>query len=226
MHLGNLRPNKGAIKKRKKIGRGPGSGHGKTSTRGHKGQKARNTVQPWFEGGQMPLQRRVPKRGFKPLPDAGRDFQVVNVGDLARAGGASITPALLAEKGLVRSADRPVKILGDGEAAGAFEVRAHAYSKSAREKIEAKGGKVLWLNLAGAEIAPPKPKRIYRPKPVVVEEEPAAAKGKKDAGAKGEKGAKKDAGAKGEAGGGKPKEKKAAPNSGGGQPKGDKGPKS
>jgi len=219
VNLGNLRPKKGAIKKRKRIGRGPGSGHGKTSTRGHKGQKARNTVHPWFEGGQMPLQRRVPKRGFNPLVD--NSYQVVNVGDLARCGDTSITPLLLADKGLVRSADRPIKVLGDGEAAGAYEVRAHAYSKSAKEKIEAKGGKLIWLNAAGAEIAPPKPKKIYRPKPVVVEDETPTPKAK----AKG-KGKAKDGTKAGAADAGKSKDKtKGAPGAAAGGGSGAKGSK-
>lgn len=185
--LGNLKPKKGAIKKRKRIGRGPGSGHGKTSTRGHKGQKARNKVHPWFEGGQMRLQRRLPKRGFTNTEH--REYQVVNIGDLARAEGAGpITPARLAERGLIRDAARLVKVLGDGELATGVEVLAHAFSKSAREKLEARGGKATWIDANGTVIAPPKPKKIYRPKPVVTEEEETpAAKGKaKEKGAKGE----------------------------------------
>jgi large subunit ribosomal protein L15 len=219
--LGNLAPRKGAIKKRKRVGRGPGSGHGKTSTRGHKGQKARNKVSPWFEGGQMPLQRRVPKRGFRNTEH--KVFQVVNVGDLTRVGGAGpITPARLAESGLIRDAARAVKILGDGELAAGVEVQAQAFSKSAREKIEARGGTVTWLNEAGAVIAPPKPKRIYRPKPVPKQDADDAAapakdkekgkeKGKAEGKAKPKEGAK-DAGkagapkAKGEA---KPKGEKS-----------------
>lgn len=193
--LGNLKPRKGAIKKPKRVGRGPGSGHGKTSTRGHKGQKARNKVSPWFEGGQMPLQRRIPKRGFRNTEH--KEFQVVNVGDLARVTGAGpITPARLAESGLIRNAARAVKILGDGELAAGVEVHAQAFSKSAREKIEARGGKVTWLDAVGAAIAPPKPKRIYRPKPVPKPdaEDAAAAKGKdKEKGKEKEKGAAKGA---------------------------------
>jgi len=217
--LGNLAPRKGAIKKRKRVGRGPGSGHGKTSTRGHKGQKARNKVSPWFEGGQMPLQRRLPKRGFRNTEH--KEFQVVNVGDLARVGGAGpITPARLAESGLIRNAARAVKILGDGELAAGVEVHAQAFSKSAREKIEAGGGKVTWIDAAGAVIAPPKPKRIYRPKPVPkpdADEAAAAAKGKdKEKGKGKEKGAAKGA-AKGTAEGkaeGKAKPKEGAKDAG------------
>jgi large subunit ribosomal protein L15 len=216
VNLGNLRPNKGAIKKAKRVGRGPGSGHGKTSTRGHKGQKARNTVHRWFEGGQMPLQRRVPKRGFFSHFD--HDYQVVNVGDLVRCEAAAITPALLAAKGLVRSATRPVKILADGEVASALEVRAHAYSKKAKEKIEARGGKALWIDASGKDIEPPRPKRIYRPKPVVAEEEPATKeKGKEKGGKAQEKG--KGGASAGAKGGAKPAAAKAAGDGG----KGSKG---
>lgn len=162
MHLGNLRPKKGAIRKKKRVGRGPGSGHGKTSTRGGKGQTARGKVHPWFEGGQMPIQRQSPKRGFK-NPER-REFQVVNVGDLERAGAASITPAVLVAKGLIKNTRTPIKVLGDGELTGAFEVSAQAFSKSARVKIEAKGGKVLWLDDDGVATAPPKAKKPKKPK--------------------------------------------------------------
>jgi large subunit ribosomal protein L15 len=147
MNLGELRPPRGARRRRKRVGRGPGSGHGKTSTRGHKGHKARSGggKGPGFEGGQMPLHRRIPKRGFKSL--APRQFAVVNLGDLARCfpQGGEIDPAALVRAGLVaRKAGALVKVLGDGDLAGAaaLTVRAHAFSKSASAKIESAGGRV------------------------------------------------------------------------------------
>ncbi|MFH1279489.1 MAG: 50S ribosomal protein L15 [Candidatus Eisenbacteria bacterium] len=143
MELSNLRPGDGAIRKRKRIGRGHAAGQGKTSGKGHKGQLARGRgkVAPGFEGGQMPLQRRMPKRGFKnPFR---KTFQIVNLRDLARCEGAGeITPDVMAEKGLIRNPNAPVKILGVGDAAGAWIVTAHAVSGSAKEKIEAAGGRV------------------------------------------------------------------------------------
>jgi large subunit ribosomal protein L15 len=146
MKLGDLRPPRGAKRKRKRVGRGPSSGHGKTATRGHKGHKARSGggKGPGFEGGQMPLYRRLPKRGFKnPFH---REFAVVNVGDLARCfpQGGEVGPEGLVEAGLVSArASRLVKVLGDGELAGgiALTVRAHAFSKAAAAKIAAAGGR-------------------------------------------------------------------------------------
>jgi large subunit ribosomal protein L15 len=188
-----------------------GSGHGKTSTRGGKGQTARNKVSPWFEGGQMPLQRRTPKRGFK--NPASREYQVVNVGDLARADVSAITPAVLAAKGLVKSAARPIKVLGDGELAAALQVSAQAFSKSARDKIEAKGGTITWLDDAGNEKSAPKAKRAKPPrwgtesrKKVKVEktaEEAKAKKGAKEGGKEGKGGAKPKAAGKAPSGKGK-----------------------
>ncbi|MDT8436093.1 MAG: 50S ribosomal protein L15 [Gemmatimonadota bacterium] len=139
--LDNLRPPEGSRHARKRLGRGHGSGHGKTSGKGHKGQKSRTgvSIPAWFEGGQMPLYRRVPKRGFKPL--VRRRFQTVNLGAVAGLPGDEIGPEELAAHGLVGRSDRPVKILGDGEADRAVTVRAHAFSGSAREKIEAAGGR-------------------------------------------------------------------------------------
>lgn len=143
LELSNLRPGDGAIRKRKRIGRGHAAGQGKTSGKGHKGQLARGRgkIHPGFEGGQMPLQRRIPKRGFKnPFR---KTFQIVNLKDLARCEGAEeITPDVMAEKGLIRNPNAPVKILGVGEAAGAWNVTAHAVSGSAKEKIEAAGGRI------------------------------------------------------------------------------------
>lgn len=148
MRLGDLRPARGSRKKAKRVGRGPGSGHGKTSTRGHKGLKARSGggKGPGFEGGQMPLHRRIPKRGFKnPFR---REFAIVNVAALARCfpQGGEVTPEVLVGAGLVSaSASGLVKVLGGGDigswSPGAMTVRAHGFSKSAVEKIHAAGGR-------------------------------------------------------------------------------------
>jgi large subunit ribosomal protein L15 len=145
MDLGHLQYAEGAKKKSKRVGRGMGSGHGKTSCRGHKGQKARTGSghRAWFEGGQMPLQRRIPKRGFFNIYR--KAYQVVNVGDLKRITGEKATLESLFEVNLVRNHVEPVKILGTGELAKALEVSAHAFSKSAIQKIEAAGGKVIRL---------------------------------------------------------------------------------
>lgn len=144
MRLHELKPHPGARRRAKRVGRGTGSGHGKTSGRGQKGQGARSggTKEPWFEGGQTPLVRRVPKRGFKnPFR---KEYAVVNVADLAQRfeDGAAVTPESLDERGLIKGRDRLVKILGDGELSRPLEVRAHAFSRSAVAKIEAAGGKV------------------------------------------------------------------------------------
>ena len=145
MNLGDLRPARGAKKRRKKVGRGPSSGHGKTSTRGHKGHKARSGggKAGGFEGGQMPLYRRLPKRGFKNA--FRRQFTVVNLSDLARVfpQGGEITVEALAASGLVKRSEPLVKVLGDGElpAGLALTVRAHAFSKAAAEKLQAAGGR-------------------------------------------------------------------------------------
>ena len=142
MRLEELKPSKGARKKAKRVGRGPGSGHGKTSTKGHKGQKARSggVKGPGFEGGQMPLQRRIPKRGFTNI--FRKEYSVVNVADLATLGGKDpITPEVLLEKGLIRNMKDGVKVLGMGELKAQIVVRAHKFSKSAIDKIQAAGGK-------------------------------------------------------------------------------------
>jgi large subunit ribosomal protein L15 len=139
--LSNLRRPEGAHRSRKRLGRGPGSGLGKTSGKGHKGHKARTggSTHLWFEGGQMPLQRRVPKRGFKnPFRKV---FQIVNIGVIAGLEEDEITLDVLAAYGLVDpGAGLPVKVLGDGEIGRKVVVRAHAFSGSARSKIEAAGG--------------------------------------------------------------------------------------
>ena len=144
MRLEDLRPAKGSRKRKKRVGRGPGSGHGKTSTAGHKGQRARSGggVRPGFEGGQMPLHRRAPKRGFKnPFR---REYAIVNVSDLARFPGGSVVDLdRLVEAGLIKKSDRSlVKILGDGNLQHGLHVKAHAFSESAKTKIEGSGGRV------------------------------------------------------------------------------------
>lgn len=140
--LHDLKPAEGSTHSRKRVGRGPGSGKGKTSGRGQKGQRARSggkqEIGNWFEGGQMPLYRRIPKRGFHSMNRV--EYQVVNVRSLAEVGEEEITPETLRRAGLVGSSREPVKILGDGEVDGAYRVEAHAFSKSAEEKIEAAGG--------------------------------------------------------------------------------------
>jgi large subunit ribosomal protein L15 len=140
--LDNLSPTPGSRGKRKRVGRGHGSGHGKTSGRGHKGQKSRSgaSIPAWFEGGQMPLYRRVPKRGFKPINR--REYQVVNVGLIANLEGSAFGPEELKAHGLIASLNKPVKILGVGTTGRPVTVRAHAFSATAREKIEADGGTV------------------------------------------------------------------------------------
>lgn len=137
--LHDLSPSEGSHRDRKRVGRGPGSGLGKTAGRGQKGQKARSggSIPAGFEGGQMPLHRRIPKRGFRPRNRV--EYQVVNLYELEGFEG-DVTPETLAAAGLVRSAKRLVKVLGEGEVDGAFSVTAHAFSASAREKIEAAGG--------------------------------------------------------------------------------------
>jgi large subunit ribosomal protein L15 len=142
MNLSDLKPAPGSNKKRKRVGRGDGSGHGKTSCRGHKGQGARSggNTKPGFEGGQMPLQRRVPKRGFRnPFKI---EMTVINLDQLdAFPDGSEITPEILQDRGLLRGKSRRVKILGDGALSKALTIRAHAFSAKAKEKIEASGGK-------------------------------------------------------------------------------------
>jgi len=140
--LHNLPAPKGATTEPKRKGRGPGSGLGKTAGRGHKGQGSRKSgnVRPGFEGGQMPLIRRVPKRGFtNPFRVAA---QPVNLRDLEKLGGTDVTPATLAAAGLIHRADRPVKVLGTGDATRAYAVSGCLASASARAKIEQAGGRV------------------------------------------------------------------------------------
>jgi large subunit ribosomal protein L15 len=141
MKLHELKPPAGSRQRRKVVGRGPGSGHGQTSGRGEKGQKARSGggSQPWFEGGQLPLHRRVPKRGFTNI--FRKEYAILNVKDLERfEAGTTVTPATLSEAGLVRTATAPVKILGEGTLSKALVVSAHAFSEGAAAKIRAAGG--------------------------------------------------------------------------------------
>lgn len=143
MKLNELKSPPGANKRTKRVGRGPGSGHGKTATRGHKGQKARSGggVRPGFEGGQMPLQRRIPKRGFTNIFK--KEFALVNVKDLnIFADGTEVTPELLQANGLINKVKDGVKILGDGDLDKKLIIKAHKVTKQAQEKVVAKGGKV------------------------------------------------------------------------------------
>jgi large subunit ribosomal protein L15 len=139
MKLHGLSPAEGSKQKKKRVGRGPGSGLGKTAGRGEKGQKSRSgySRRPGFEGGQMPLIRRVPKRGFTNIFKT--VYSVINVRQLGDLEG-EVTPESLAERGLVRRG-QPVKVLGDGEMSKALTVVAHKFSRTAREKIEAAGGR-------------------------------------------------------------------------------------
>jgi len=145
LQLSNLKSSVGLRKNRKRIGRGIGSGKGKTSGKGQKGQNSRSGggVRPWFEGGQMPLQRRLPKRGFTNIFK--KSYEIVNVRQLARCTGSDpVTPDVMKEKGLIKKIGA-VKILGVGELELPLNVHAHKFSKSAQEKIEKSGGKVINL---------------------------------------------------------------------------------
>lgn len=142
MDLGSLKPAEGARHHDKRLGRGHGSGHGKTSGKGSKGQLSRSghKYRPWFEGGQMPIQRRLPKRGFhSPFRT---EYQIVNVGDLEKIDTEEITLEVLQDAGLTSKNKGPVKILGDGDAPKNLKVSANAFSKSAEEKITSAGGTV------------------------------------------------------------------------------------
>jgi large subunit ribosomal protein L15 len=146
MKLNELSPANGAKKKRKRIGRGPGSGHGGTSCKGHKGQKARSgaSIRPGFEGGQMPLHRRIPKRGFTNIFK--KEFETVNIKDLQRF---ETTPNIdidvLKKSGLIKSGNTLIKLLGDGEISFPVNIKVHQATKSAVEKIESSGGKIEFI---------------------------------------------------------------------------------
>jgi large subunit ribosomal protein L15 len=151
LKLNTIRPTPGATKASKRLGRGSGSGTGKTAGRGHKGAGSRVGVphKPYFEGGQTSLIRRIPKRGFKNIFK--HEYQIVNLGDINKLD-AQLTDVggeVLFEKGLVRSKEKPIKILGNGEMTRSLVIKAHAFSKSAREKIEKAKGKVEVLSRAG-----------------------------------------------------------------------------
>jgi len=140
MNLSSIRAPKKATEKKKRVGRGMGSGMGKTSTRGHKGQRSRSgsRLLRGFEGGQMPLHRRIPKRGFKNI--FREEYSVVNLDRLAELGETEITPEVLKKAGVING-KVPVKILGNGELKGAITIHAHKFSKSAQDKITKAGGK-------------------------------------------------------------------------------------
>ena len=141
MKLDSLKPSKGSIKNKKRIGRGHGSGLGKTSGRGHKGagQRSGNKRRAWFEGGQMPLARRLPRRGFTNIFK--EEIQIVNISDLIRIEkNSEIDPVVLQENGLIRSSLKPVKILGKGDIDKKLDVTASSFSESAKNKIEKAGG--------------------------------------------------------------------------------------
>ncbi|MBU1138700.1 MAG: 50S ribosomal protein L15 [Proteobacteria bacterium] len=143
INLGNLSPNKGSNRQRKRVGRGPGSGHGKTAGRGHKGFKSRSGsgIKPGFEGGQMPLQRRLPKRGFTNINTV--QYSLISLSQLDKfEAGTEVTSASLIENGMARKG-RPVKVLANGELSKAITVRVDMISGSARTKIEAAGGTVV-----------------------------------------------------------------------------------
>jgi large subunit ribosomal protein L15 len=168
VRIGTIKPAKGATRERKRRGLGPASGLGGTAGRGHKGQLARSggKVARWFEGGQMPIQRRLPKVGFRNPSRV--EYQVVNVGLLARYGaGETVDRKTLQAKRLIDRADLPVKILGTGEIAGALTVAVDAISASARQKIEAAGGSVTLPEA-----------RVYRPRHVKKNGEGKVGKGK------------------------------------------------
>lgn len=142
MRLEDLKPAQGSKKARKRVGRGPGSGHGKTACKGHKGQKARSggAKGAGFEGGQMPLQRRLPKRGFKNYPFK-KEYAIINLKDLSEIKEEIITPEILKRMGIVKDLRDGLKVLGEGEINRAIVVKAHAFSNSALNKITAAGGR-------------------------------------------------------------------------------------
>ena len=149
--LSNLKYAEGSRRKRKRVGRGPGSGHGKTSTRGMNGQGSRSGsgVRSWFEGGQMPIQRRLPKFGFS---NPGRtEFQVLNLGtlqtffDKGKISDQNLSPESLFKQGIISKRNVPLKILGEGEFKQKLEISAHKFSKTALDKIEKSGGKAIIL---------------------------------------------------------------------------------
>lgn len=143
MNLGELRAPEGASKNKKRLGRGSGSGHGKTSGRGHKGQRARSggRGKTGFEGGQMPLQRRLPKRGFTNI--FRKEYTILNLGDLDQFATSSIVDiSALLEAGLVKKITAGVKLLADGDIKKPLTIKVHKFSQAAKEKVEAAGGRI------------------------------------------------------------------------------------
>ncbi|MFZ0705090.1 MAG: 50S ribosomal protein L15 [Candidatus Korobacteraceae bacterium] len=153
MNLSNLRAPRKANENKKRVGRGMGSGMGKTSTRGHKGQGSRSgsSMMRGFEGGQMPLHRRLPKRGFTNIFKT--EYEVVNLDRLAELGQKEITPETLRKAGVVSRKKSLVKVLGSGELSGALTVHAHKFSKSAQEKIEKAGGTIKQLSVVSGQLS-------------------------------------------------------------------------
>ena len=152
MNLENIPKIEGATHPTKRLGRGEGSGHGKTCGKGHKGQKCRSGggIPIGFEGGQMPLYRKLPRRGFNNSNFRTR-YQLVNVGQLEKIDGDVVSRVTLVNAGLIRDNDEGVKLLGDGEPAKAYTVTVDKVSKSAKSKIEAKGGKIVELDVSTVE---------------------------------------------------------------------------
>lgn len=150
MNLSQLKPPAGQVHARKRVGRGPGSGHGKTAGRGHKGHKSRSgySEKRGFEGGQMPLHRRIPKRGFRNIFRT--EYAIVNVGRLQELEGDTFDPEILQQLGVIKDLKDGLKVLGDGELTRPITVRAHKFSRTAIEKIQAAGGKVEFLTAAAA----------------------------------------------------------------------------
>ena len=144
MKLGALKPSIGATHSKKRVGRGQGSGWGKDAGRGENGYHSRSGSKhrPWFEGGQMPLYRRLPKRGFSNYIFK-KEFQLVNLADIEKLNVDTVDPNVLVENGLVKYALRPIRILGDGDFTKKMNVSANAFSASAKEKIEKAGGSVI-----------------------------------------------------------------------------------
>ncbi len=143
MRLNELKPAEGSHKTKRRVGRGPGSGRGKTSGRGHKGQKSRSggSIPAWFEGGQMPLSRRVPIKGFR--NHTRKTYEVINISDLERSGlEGEVTVDVLRASGIVSGSKKPVKVLANGEISRSLSLKVNAISAKAREKVEAAGGTV------------------------------------------------------------------------------------
>ncbi|MBK9153586.1 MAG: 50S ribosomal protein L15 [Chloracidobacterium sp.] len=151
--LNNLKPAPGSTHKKKRVGRGPGSGLGKTAGRGHKGQKSRSgySSRPGFEGGQMPLQRRLPKRGFTNIfKKQWIEISLAKIESSFNAGD-EVTPEILHERGLIKKAKHDLVILGSGELSKSLKISAHRFTKAAKEKIEKAGGSATVIEKAAAE---------------------------------------------------------------------------